>query len=183
MALDGCTPIASGKREPLSRLPSGQLGALPDACGPRFVRDHRRSLVARTRALFFGVKPWHRGSFIAVRIEVVVPPAEERHQGHDRLSRSSSRRKYADLRHSILRRDRRRFGLMESHSRRCFGCARKDRGSTASGIPHDRFSNPIHSAPLSANCLIEFGGPPGTDAAKRLSKLLDISAAEKQFVR
>lgn len=51
------------------------------------------------------------------------------------------------------------------------------------GIPHDRISNPIHSAPLSANCLNEFGGPPGTDAAKRLSKLLDISAAEKQFVR
>ena len=43
-------------------------------------------------------------------------------------------------------------------------------------VTHIRFSNAIHSTPLDPNCLIEFGGPLGTERANRLSKLLRVNA-------
>lgn len=44
----------------------------------------------------------------------------------------------------------------------------------------ERFSNPIHTAPLSAECLKVFGGKEGANGIVRLLRLLTVSDAEKK---
>jgi hypothetical protein len=48
---------------------------------------------------------------------------------------------------------------------------------------HEYFSNAIGSPPLDADCLRQFAGPPGTERAIRLLKLLNATAAEKALLR
>jgi hypothetical protein len=51
------------------------------------------------------------------------------------------------------------------------------------GIAHQRFSNAIGSAPLEADCLHQFAGPPDSERTTRLLKLLNVTAVEKASLR
>jgi hypothetical protein len=50
----------------------------------------------------------------------------------------------------------------------------------SAAIPRERFSNPIGSRPLTADCLKAFGGDQGPEGITRLLTLLAVSPAEKK---